>query len=74
MKKTKPEPVTIPDAEGRDLPRRCYTDLMNSTEVRIMDAMTSVEGMGTDQRLTRAIHLLEMARENVADFIDGIER
>lgn len=43
-------------------------------EKAIWDAVQLVEDMGADVRLTNAINLLNQAREQVADFVDGITK
>jgi hypothetical protein len=55
-----------------EIPRRCQVELMVPAEVAIMAAMYAVEDMGADVRLTNAVALLQQAKEQVADFIDGI--
>jgi hypothetical protein len=42
-------------------------------EVTIGAAMESIEALGADKRLTKAILLLRQASDHVADFVDGVE-
>lgn len=57
----------------RPLPRRVYADLWTPAERAIQAAVDEVEKAGADVRLTEAVMLLAMARECVADFVDGVE-
>lgn len=51
--------------------RRDRIDLSTPAENAIRAAIDAVEAMGADERLTEAINLLTMARNRVADFVDG---
>lgn len=53
--------------------RRC--DILRHTpaEKAITDAMATVEALGADERLTNAVVLLVAARENIANFVDGVD-
>lgn len=55
------------------IPRRSQVERWHPAERAIYDAAQLVERMGTDPRLTQAQNLLGMARNKVADFIDGVE-
>jgi hypothetical protein len=57
-------------AERNGLPRRCQIDLMSRPELRIHDAMQTVEAAGAHPLLTEAINLLAQARDKVADFVE----
>lgn len=52
--------------------RRNDMTQMSAAELAICEAMRQVEGMGADPRLTRAVTLLQSARDGVADFIDKV--
>jgi hypothetical protein len=54
------------------IPRRNRIDRSTAAENAIRAAVDAVEAMGADPRLTKAVNLLTMARETVADFVDGI--
>lgn len=56
-----------------ELPRRNDLGRMNATELRIVDAMYSVEAMPADQRLTQASTLLQQAKDLVSDYVDAAE-
>lgn len=53
--------------------RRNDTTKMAVAELAICEAMRQVEGMGADKRLTRAMGMLQNAREEVGNFIDKID-
>ena len=55
-----------------EIPRRIRLDQMTIAELAIFNAVQLVEEMGADVRLTNAVNLLARAREQVADFVDGI--
>lgn len=55
-----------------EFPRRIRLDQHTPAEAAITDAMRSVESAGCDARLTKALVLLSDAREQVADFVDGV--
>lgn len=59
------------EAAHRDLPRRCYLDLLTPAERSIFDAIQAVETLPADVRLTDAVVLLGQAKDKVADFVDG---
>jgi hypothetical protein len=65
--------ANLPNADGRPLPRRCYTDLFCPAETAIKDAMWAVERMAGSPGLTDALNLLEQAKKRVADYVDGVE-
>lgn len=52
--------------------RRNKLDKMTPAELAITDAISIVEGLGADERLTHAVVALMRARERVADFVDWI--
>lgn len=52
-------------------PRRIRMDKMTPAELAITEAMTKVEEMPPDTRLTDAVILLGQARDLVADFVDA---
>lgn len=54
-----------------DFPRRGDLKRMTTAEIKIREAMLAVEEVGADVRLTRAVTLLDEAREAVADYVDG---
>lgn len=53
------------------IPRRARMDQWSRAEHAINDAVQVVEGMGADERLTRAVILLGDARNQVADYVDA---
>jgi hypothetical protein len=53
-----------------NIPRRIRLDLSEPAELAIRNAVSEVEKIGADVRLTKAVNLLHEARELVADFID----
>jgi hypothetical protein len=53
------------------VPRRARLDHLTLAETAIYNAIQSVESMGADVRLTNAVVLLQRARDQVADFVDG---
>jgi len=53
-------------------PRRIRLDRLTPAEMAIHDAVQAVEHAGCDVRLTNAVVLLQQAREEVADFVDGV--
>jgi hypothetical protein len=55
-----------------EIPRRIQLDKMTIAELAILNAVQLVEEMGADVRLTNAVNLLAIAREQVADFVDGV--
>jgi hypothetical protein len=55
-----------------EIPRRARIDLFTPAEKAIRDALLAVEAAGCDERLTKAVTLLDDAREWVADFVDGV--
>ena len=55
-------------------PRRINMDKWTPAERAIYDAVQAVEAAGADVRLTRAVILLQQAREQVADYVDGVDR
>lgn len=57
-----------------DLPRRVRVDQWTYAEHVIATAMTVVEGVGADVRLTDAVVLLQAAKDSVADFVDDVDR
>ncbi len=54
-------------------PRRSQVDKFTPAERAIYDAMTMVEDLPPDVRLTEAVVLLGRARDRVADFVDDVE-
>lgn len=52
--------------------RRASMDQWHEAERAIFQASQMVERMGADTRLTMAQNLLNMARNKVGDFIDGV--
>lgn len=55
-----------------EIPRRCKVERLVPAELAIRAAMLVVEEMPADMRLTRAVVLLQEARDRVADFVDGV--
>lgn len=55
-------------------PRRICMDEWTPAELAIHEAVQAVEEAGADVRLTRAVILLQRARESVADYVDGAPR
>lgn len=58
---------------GDFVPRRDNVDQMTPSETAITVAMVTLEKAGSDRRLTKAMDLLNQARNLVADYIDGID-
>lgn len=56
------------------IPRRNRLDLLSPAESAIVNAVSEVEEMAADERLTAAIISLNVAREHVADFVDDVPR
>lgn len=59
------------ESGARELPRRMYLDRLVPAELAIVEAMSKVENMGADIKLTEAIVLLGQANDKVADFVDA---
>ena len=57
-----------------NIPRRNRIDQFVPAEKAIWDAVQLVEDLGADVRLTNAVNLLNQAREQVADFVDGVTK
>lgn len=55
-------------------PRRCDINQATPAELFIRAAITEVEMVGADPRLTDAVNLLDAAREAVADYIEGVRK
>lgn len=55
-----------------EIPRRCKIDLMCPAELAIVNAMSEVEKMSADVRLTNAVNFLSKAKDSVADFLDNV--
>jgi hypothetical protein len=55
-----------------ELPRRIQVDKLIPAEKAIYDAVGAVEALPADTRLTKAVMLLQDARNAVADFVDGV--
>lgn len=53
-----------------DIPRRARIDLNTYTELLIREAITSVERLGADPRLTTAVTLMTEALGKVSDVVD----
>jgi hypothetical protein len=68
-RETRPLPRLRPDG----IPRRCDHSLMTPAEIAITEAIQAVEAAGASAALTDAVLLLGMARERVADHVEGIE-
>lgn len=56
--------------EYKNIDRRSRLDLCSLSELAIVDAVYEVEKIGADERLTKAIDLLQKARNLVADYLD----
>ncbi len=54
------------------IPRRWYRDKMTHAELATAIAVEAVEEAGCSEHLTRAVILLEQARDAVADHVDGL--
>jgi hypothetical protein len=54
------------------IPRRIQLEKFTPAEKAIYDAVQAVESVGADVRLTRAVMLLQEARNMVADYVDGV--
>ena len=57
---------------SNEFPRRIQLQKLTPAELAIVNAVYLVEEMGADVRLTNAVNLLAKARDQVADFVDGI--
>ena len=55
-----------------NIPRRIRVDLMTKAELSIRSAMSKVEELPPDVRLTEALILLDKAKSKVADYVDGV--
>lgn len=53
------------------VPRRNRVDLLTPAETAIREAMFAVERAGAHPLLTEAITFLAMAKDTVADFVEG---
>jgi hypothetical protein len=53
------------------VPTRCDLHLHTPAELAIRKAVDEVEKIGADPKLTEAVNLLDMARERVADVVEG---
>lgn len=53
--------------------RRNDMTQMTAAELAICEAMRQTESMGADRRLTRAVTLLQSARDSVADYVDKVD-
>lgn len=51
--------------------RRVNLNRMEPSELAIRNAITAVEELGADERLSQAVVLLGEAKELVGDYIDG---
>jgi hypothetical protein len=56
------------------IPRRIRIDQQTPAEAAIRAAVEAVEALPADVRLTDAVVLLQAARENVADYVDGVTK
>lgn len=54
----------------KGFPRRIQLNIIEPAERAIYNAMTEVELLGADKRLTRAVTLLVEAKNLVADYIE----
>lgn len=52
-------------------PRRINVDRWSKAEAAISEAVQAVEALSADERLTRAILLLEQAQNEVWDYVDA---
>lgn len=59
---------------SNEIPRRIQLQLLTPAELAIRNAVIAVEEAGCDPLLTDAVVLLQSARDNVADFVDGRKR
>jgi len=57
---------------NNEIPRRIRIDLFTPAELAIYDAVQEVEKAGAHPHLTKAVILLQEAREAVADYVDGV--
>jgi hypothetical protein len=55
-----------------NIPRRIQLEKFTPAEKAIYDAVQAVESLPPDIRLTRAVNLLQEARDRVADYVDGV--
>lgn len=53
--------------------RRNDMTQMTAAELAICEAMRQTDSMGADKRLTRAVTLLQSARDSVADYVDKVD-
>lgn len=56
-----------------EFPRSNDIDRMNPAEICIVDAMSAVNAMPADTRLTQAETLLQQAKTLVSDYVDATE-
>lgn len=54
-----------------DTPRRCFIDKNTAAEKAIRNAMSEVEKVGADVKLTEVTFLLEKARNVLGDYVDA---
>ena len=59
---------------NKEVPRRFKIDQMTPAEKAITQAMSEVENLPCDKKLTEAMDLLYKAREIVADYVDGVKK
>jgi hypothetical protein len=67
-----PRPLRRPHLRPDGIPSRCDLLLHTPAELVIRKAVDEVEKLGADPKLTEAVNLLDMARERVADFVEGM--
>lgn len=65
------QPKRVAMVDG--FPRRSRIDLLEPAEKAIFDAVQAVERMPPDVRLTKAVCLLQDAREAVADYVEAAQ-
>jgi hypothetical protein len=58
------------DRMSKAIARRCRIDLATPAELKIQEAMESVENAGCHPLLTDAVILLDQALNKVADFVE----
>jgi hypothetical protein len=72
MKNENPLPYNVLRFNGAtQFPRRACLDQFTPAEKSIYDSVQEVEALGADKLLTEAVMLLQLAREKVADWLEG---
>jgi len=60
-----------PRSGDGDVPRRNRMDQMTPAELACLNAVSAIESVGCDERLTQAQILIQKAQALVADYVDS---